>query len=690
MNYRIGGFVFRPDAGELADEHGVRRLESRAAKVLGQLCRRPGEVVSREHLFETVWDGRRISENSLAIVISDLRRLFGDDPRRPRYIETLPKRGYRLIAPIEAAVAGGRDSGAGRSRRFRLPGPLMVAATAAAFGVAAVAVLPQMAQDEEPFLSAQYRTRQLTSAPGHESAPSFSPDGRQFAYASRQRGRDSDIHAGSLDGDAPGAVAVSPADESYPAWSPYGETIAFVRRDQDACAIWTVSPSGAQERKVADCRNADYSRVAWTQDGRGLIYSERLAPSAPLHVSLVNLDSGEIEQITTPPPGAIGDYAYAMSPDGETLAFARMLTEGAADLYICNMSAGDARRLTHDNLKIHDIDWTPDGRWIIISSNRGGLTDLWRIAPDGGEIRRIRSGTTRAFAAAVASEGGRLIVAAETGASEIWRLRARDGFEERELSPVFESTSFNWGPALSPSGNDLAYISNQSGASVIWLRAEDEGEPRKIFEFEGGFLESPQWSPDGGSLAFSAVKEGNADIYVFERDASALQRVTSSPARDRFPQWEAGGKSLLFSSNRSGAWDVWRWTINGKITRVTRNGAWKAAPRKTAAGESIVFATEDGRSLWESDGRGGEEILWTGDRPFDPSNWAVYGDFAVVATRKSPGRTDILQINLATGLATRLTTTPSLFGRDAISPTDRDIYVSVTTRAESDLILLEE
>ena len=98
----VGDWAFSPGSGSLARNGERRRLEHRAARVLELLCRRSGEPVSAAELVEAVWSGRALSQNSVAVVIADLRRALDDDSRQPRYIETIPKRGYRLLAPVVA------------------------------------------------------------------------------------------------------------------------------------------------------------------------------------------------------------------------------------------------------------------------------------------------------------------------------------------------------------------------------------------------------------------------------------------------------------------------------------------------------------------------------------------------------------------------------------------------------------
>ncbi len=102
-SFIIGEFTFHPHLRELIKGSTTTRLEERTAQALHILCRRSDEIVSRDDLISEIWQGRAVSENSVAIVISDLRKILGDDARAPKIIQTIPKRGYRAldVAPAE-------------------------------------------------------------------------------------------------------------------------------------------------------------------------------------------------------------------------------------------------------------------------------------------------------------------------------------------------------------------------------------------------------------------------------------------------------------------------------------------------------------------------------------------------------------------------------------------------------------
>ncbi len=138
-SHRIGEWHFHPASGELRRGAEARRLEPRAARTLELLCEARGGVVSHEQLIQEVWSGRTLSDNSVAVVVGQLRRALGDDARDPRLIETIPKRGYRLIGqPWKVASRPPR-------RRVIAAGAIaVVMAVGAVIGVHSIAARPDI------------------------------------------------------------------------------------------------------------------------------------------------------------------------------------------------------------------------------------------------------------------------------------------------------------------------------------------------------------------------------------------------------------------------------------------------------------------------------------------------------------------------------------------------------------------
>jgi DNA-binding winged helix-turn-helix (wHTH) protein len=103
-HWRIGAWTFDAEGGRLIEAERETPLEHRAARTLELLCRERGRLVTREAILAHVWEGRSVSANSVAVVVADLRRALGDDAGAPRFIATVPKRGYRLCEEAPKAI----------------------------------------------------------------------------------------------------------------------------------------------------------------------------------------------------------------------------------------------------------------------------------------------------------------------------------------------------------------------------------------------------------------------------------------------------------------------------------------------------------------------------------------------------------------------------------------------------------
>ena len=133
--FRLGDWEVRQQHNELVSVKETRRLEPKAMDLLVFMASNASEVMSKDDIIDFVWEGRFISEGTLTNTIAELRRALGDDARHPRYIETIPKRGYCLVTPVESVSSLIDDA---QSPPRRLKAILVIAAAAVLLTVAAV------------------------------------------------------------------------------------------------------------------------------------------------------------------------------------------------------------------------------------------------------------------------------------------------------------------------------------------------------------------------------------------------------------------------------------------------------------------------------------------------------------------------------------------------------------------------
>ena len=622
--FRLAGRLVRPALNRVETSEREVSLEPKVMRVLLALARRPGEVVTKEELFRDVWDGAFVSEDVLTRAIGELRRLFGDDAASPRVIETIRKSGYRLIAPVApAAVPEPADVPAVAAPTDRRGGVFAIAAIAVVAAIGAALLLRTSPRRD----AAPLRVRPLTTSPGNARDPALSPDGTRVAFAWNGGSGDAmSLYVQMVGGENPLRLTREPSvEDRTPAWSLDGKRLAFTRATRSDCRIFLVSALGGEERPLAPCGDGEYRRVAWSPDGKWLALSRRDARRV-LTLELLSPDTLERHPVTRAPDGFLGDTSPAFSPDGETLAFTRNLTDGVNDIYRVPVSGGDPVRLTFDDRDTMGSDWSADGQSIVFSSSRAGIYSLWRVpVKGGGEPSWVAGGGIKMKHPSAARQGN--LVAFENWLYEInlWRVPARPDSGAGAPRRLTEATDeWNFGPSLSADGARVVFVSTRSGSEEIWIAGSDGAGARRLTDFGGARIESPRLSPDGRRIVFSARAPARSSLYLVSADGGVAERLTDDASDALAPRWSLDGRAIYFASRRGGAWQVWRLALEGRgLSSMTTAGGYAA--EESPDGRFLYFTRADAPGIWRMSLPAGERKGEAPERVTDrlaPEDWA--------------------------------------------------------------------
>jgi Tol biopolymer transport system component/DNA-binding winged helix-turn-helix (wHTH) protein len=629
VTLRVGEWTIFPDLNRMSLGSETVQLEPLVMKALVYLAERRGEPVTRGELLDQVWEGTVVGDEALNRVISTLRRLFRDDPKAPRYLETIRHRGYRLVAEVEVI-----DESRSRTGRPRL---VIVAAAVVSLGAAlllATLLLERGAPEER-----HHEVVPLTSHLGLESDPALSPDGALVAFSwAGEEGGDLDIYVKQIGAEAAVRVTRHPGDEVRPCWAPDGRDLAFIRRDSSGSSIFTVPPVGGTPRR----RTAPtwfIGSLDWSPDGRHIVFSEM--PDAEIPDRLVELDvsTGERRPLLdgTLPDG--GDRTPAYSPDGQSVAFVRTRAYGSRDLFVAPARGGEPRRITRGLLGVGGLDWIDDES-LISSAYANAIYSLWRVELATGEARLLSFAGEGALSPSVSRDTGQLVFQRYRSDADIWRVAHESG----ELRRVVASTYWDEDPSVSPDGKRLAFVSRRSGYMELWTADIDGTKPLKLTDLRGPSVARPRWSPDGLRLAFLASPDGVGDLFVVPADGGQPQRLTHGQSNNVVSGWSRDGEWIYFSFRSDGDRQIYKIDPDASNQEDVR--------RVTPAGGVVGVETADGRFFYYT--RPGEAGLWrtpvaadnadelrvVQDLPLvqDSSNWALSdeGAFFVRRTEEEP------------------------------------------------------
>jgi Tol biopolymer transport system component/tRNA A-37 threonylcarbamoyl transferase component Bud32 len=470
----------------------------------------------------------------------------------------------------------------------------------------------------------------FTSFPGHQAHPSFSPDGNQIAFAwDGEKEENPDIYVKQVGGEGLLRLTTGPRGNYQPVWSPDGRYIAFWRSVDGEDGVYEIAALGGPERKLLTTSLGALwytESVDWSPDGKYLAYVDRLSDQAPLILFLLPLDNPQNRRPLTASAGQWADAWPRFSPDGQTVAFVRVSgAEIANDIYVVGAAGGQPKRLTFDNAVTNGLDWTPDGAYIVFSSDRlSGQGRLWKVAASGGQPEPLPVGQGGAYQPSLSRDGHRLAYTQAFGSVDIWRYEvSRTPGRSVPPTKLIASTGSNVSPQFSPDGKRIAFHSWRSGNGEVWVCDRDGSKPRQL-TFFNRLTANPQWSPDGQQIAFESNPEGHQAIFVMSAEGGQPRRLTTGPSVDALPRWSRDGKWIYFVSDRTGALQVWRMPAEGgQEVQVTRKGGQAAF--ESPDGKTLYYARGfDVSGLWMVPVEGGEERLVLEQLDVaDWGNWAV-------------------------------------------------------------------
>jgi Tol biopolymer transport system component/DNA-binding winged helix-turn-helix (wHTH) protein len=584
---------FRLDVEEhLLLRHGQAvPLPPKVFETLVVFVENSGRLLEKDELIRLLWPDSFVEDGSLVRKISYLRKALKENETEQRYIETVPRVGYRFIAEVrsvpEAQPVNGltttarieppafHDHGQGASapwsensitnaaavhpaqsgpeihipnlrRRWR-----MRTAVLAISGVAALTLLAYLiyVQRRAPAMPLEQRqTIRLTNS-GQIRRQALSPDGKYLAYVLQEE-RQQSLWVQQT-ATASNVQIVPPAAVIYRSlsFSPDGNHV-YYSYFGDIVPLFRVPTLGGLATKVMD--DVD-SPVAFSPNGQRMAFVRGYPARNEIAIVLTNIDgTGERILAVRKRPSRFAFDGLSWSPDGEHLAVGvENFDQQTRHMRVVAVRVNDGQEIpigAQQWFRVEQVVWTGDGRGVIAMawdpSARVFGGQLWYLPWPKGEVRRITNDLGDYESISLAASDALLTTIQESRTSYFWVERAgAPGQAIQASSAIGESLSLELGIA---------------------------------------------WLPDG-RIVYGKNAGGNIDLWTMDAEGGKQRRLTTSPTADVLPAVSADGRTIVYVSYRDNRPHIWQMDIDGKNQRPLTDGIGETLPSLSPDGRWLLY-----------------------------------------------------------------------------------------------------
>jgi len=535
--YRFGPFELSVEAAELRKNGIHLRLQDQPFHILCTLLEHPGALVTRDQLRQQLWpEGTFVDfEHGLNTAIKKIRDVLGDDADMPRYIETIPRKGYRFLAPVDqSTVQAIPGEPPAPQPRWRSPKPLLIVAAVVVVGIA-LFIFQRLAHP--PYLRIS-TTRQLTFTGNVLPISTIETDGRRVYYF---KWYDAHLYSVPVGGGAESSYATRLVQPVILHISPDGSTLLVKENTgpsgENAARIWLQPTNGGPARPLGDIE-ADFA--AWSPDSKAIAFAQHNA------IYLTENEGATYHRLLDTP----GNVSWIRwSPDGQRLRFTILDSKTRVS------SIWEARRDSKRGPFAMKMGgpmntccgiWTRDGRNFLFQEFRDQRTDYWvateKWLPFRSEKPYPFSGGGVEIKAATASplENTLFTVAHESAA-----LTFKFDLTRRQLTPFLPEFSVEV-PDFSPDGRWMAVCQTHTRQSILWRARSDGSEWLQLTDpkLEVNF---PRYSLDGKRIAMMAKWPDQPwKIYWVSAEGGALHELKVPITSQADPTWMPDNQSILF------------------------------------------------------------------------------------------------------------------------------------------------
>ncbi|WP_339721973.1 winged helix-turn-helix domain-containing protein [uncultured Paraglaciecola sp.] len=568
MRWQIEAFLFCEKQQTLSSEQEVLQLEPMVVELLAYFCRHTNQIVSRDQLIEEVWQGRVITDNAVTKVINKLRKNLNDDPRKPRFIATLPKKGYKFIAAATelleentATLANHETSQISATKpsaqisplsKEKLPiiWPLIV------FGLMVLVVWLLVLFQNDKAHSPITQVKALTRSAGNEAWPQVSPDGNYLAFMEFGENKVHlwvksliDEKSVEITHGEKNALGVGPA-----AWNSDGSKLVYLVASSDSCQYYIREINGltlGEPKLIHNCPAGSYGRISFTHDDNRVVYSE--SDNSPYTLFELNLVTGVKRRLNQPEQFIGGNSQFDLHPTQNILLISSPDKQQWEGYYSLDLETDELTLLFKQDAYICCGIWDHSGERVVLMGEHPAY-QLVSYDQHGKDKQVLYSGSQQLRTPLRHANGkDYMFIAGYMNQNALYY-----NFESQSDIFVANTSVDDRLAVFSPHDNQIAFIGLSTGNEEVWFTDRQGSQLTKLTQFnDSRHFISLLWSFSGDYLLGLTLNQ----IYL-------INSKTGNAEALRIPQVEIRGLSwkseqvISYSTKGKNGWLVNYYDLN--------------------------------------------------------------------------------------------------------------------------------
>lgn len=638
--YLEGGIEYQPDSGELFVGGRIENLQSLENKLLQHFVAHPDELINKEQLYEVGWEGRIHGDNPLSKVISNLRSKLNDSPKNPKYIKTIPKKGFRFIAKVSLMPESTPQT---VTVPVTVVSPaLMQFAKIAGLSVAIVVPLyltinSLIKANQE--LSPQMITgfKKITHSSSQERDPHLNFDGTSVIFSrTRFDGDLAQLYIQTIPGGKDKALTANEFDNSSARWHPDGKRILYHRFTPTQCELAVMELDDKlnviSDKMLMTC--GKYTRqlgLSWGPDN-SIYYTDIDIQFAARKIYRFDLNSGK-RTLFADPPDSNGRGYYRVHYDSisNQIYALHSIQWYATEVIALNLN-GDILHRERVNLPLFSIS-SYNGMPVFRAAD-----NHIRYLDNGGSEILMQSPLLPIFNPNF-TDGQQPALVFIGGTINNTQLIQID-FEQGIETPLTNTEMVHRLPVMS-ANNNLYFVSNEIGIHQVWRKTN--GEKQELSEFiENRYIGGLAVSDDEQYLALYV----DQDIHVYQlKNLPLLQDQPYMLIKDGVnPHFSPDGKTLWYSRQKQDSYYMESVNLHDKVVNDHPDLHGYLGLFDLTNNNHLIFRYEQPGCWQLKNGK----LSWYANAPLLSSNQNTVLDNNVL-TYFDDAETQLTQLDLATG-----------------------------------------